>query len=111
MWTAVFQMKLLLNKVFFRVSKHVGLWPLLLPARTFLPSEKRFLVVVQRIHCCWPPQKEDDDGPCDEDDNGGRSTEEPSPENEHNVTCYLEDEVANAKSMCNLDMPKDPPAR
>ena len=56
-------------------------------------------------------QKEDDDGPCDEDDNGGRSTEEPSPENEHNVTCYLEDEVANAKSMCNLDMPQDPPAR
>ena len=57
-------MKLLLNKVFFRVSKHVGLWPLLLPARTFLPSEKRFLVVVQRIHCCWPPQKEDDYGKC-----------------------------------------------
>jgi len=56
-------------------------------------------------------KQQKEDRPCDEDDNGGRSTEEPSPENEHNVTCYLEDEVANAKSMCNLDMPQDPQAR
>ena len=56
-------------------------------------------------------QKEDNDGPRDEDENDGISTEEPSPESEHNVTCYLEDEVANAKSMCNLDMPQDPQAR
>ena len=56
-------------------------------------------------------KQQKEDRPCDEDDNDGRSTEEPSPENEHNVTCYLEDEVANAKSMCNLDMPQDPQAR
>ena len=56
-------------------------------------------------------QKEDNDDPRNEDDNDERSTEEPSPENEHIVTCYLEDEVADAKSMCNLDMPQDQQAR
>merc|ERR1712037_985215 len=48
-----------------------------------------------------------------DDDNGeeGRSAEEASPDSEHQVTCYLEDEVASAKSMCNLDMPSAPAAR
>ena len=47
-----------------------------------------------------------------DDDNGeeGRSAEETSPDSEHQVTCYLEDEVASAKSMCNLDMPSAPAA-
>ena len=48
-----------------------------------------------------------------DDENGEdrRSPEEPSPDSEHQVTCYLEDEVASAKSMCNLDMPSAPAAR
>ena len=49
----------------------------------------------------------------EQDENGEdrRSPEEPSPDSEHQVTCYLEDEVASAKSMCNLDMPSAPVAR
>ena len=50
---------------------------------------------------------EPDNKNCDE----GRSAEEASPDSEHQVTCYLEDEVASAKSMCNLDMPSAPTAR
>ena len=49
--------------------------------------------------------------PDDENGEDGRSPEEPSPDSEHQVTCYLEDEVASAKSMCNLDMPSAPAAR
>ena len=49
--------------------------------------------------------------PDDENGEEGRSAEEASPDSEHQVTCYLEDEVASAKSMCNLDMPSAPAAR
>ena len=49
--------------------------------------------------------------PDDENGEEGRSAEETSPDSEHQVTCYLEDEVASAKSMCNLDMPSAPAAR
>ena len=49
--------------------------------------------------------------PDDEKSEEGRSAEEASPDSEHQVTCYLEDEVASAKSMCNLDMPSAPAAR
>ena len=49
--------------------------------------------------------------PDDENGEEGRSPEDPSPDSDHQVTCYLEDEVASAKSMCNLDMPSAPAAR
>ena len=65
-------------------------------------------------HACFSPRfgsihemEERDDENCEE----GRSVEEVSPDSEQQVTCYLEDEVASAKSMCNLDMPSVPAAR
>ena len=56
-------------------------------------------------------EAKDNADPADENDEEGRSPEEdPSPDSEHQVTCYLEDEVASGKSMCNLDMPSAPAA-
>ena len=52
-------------------------------------------------------EKDDEKNPKEHDDVENdieqRSTEEP--ESEPQVTCYLEDEVASAKSICNLDLP------
>ena len=44
-----------------------------------------------------------------QNDTEQRSTEEP--ESEPQVICYLEDEVASAKSICNLDLPSAPTDR
>ena len=57
-------------------------------------------------------EKDDEKNPKEhnvENDTEQRSTEEP--ESEPQVTCYLEDEVASAQSICNLDLPSAPTDR
>ena len=57
-------------------------------------------------------EKDDEKNPKEHDvenDTEQRSTEEP--ESEPQVACYLEDEVASAKSICNLDLPSAPTDR
>ena len=58
-------------------------------------------------------EKDDEKNPKEHDvenDTEQRSTTE-EPESEPQVTCYLEDEVASAKSICNLDLPSAPTDR
>ena len=58
-------------------------------------------------------EKDDEKNPKEHDvenDTEQRSTTE-EPESEHHVTCYLEDEVASAQSICNLDLPSAPTDR
>ena len=104
-----------------------SLWPLLTgdqaSTRAVTPWWTGFMVTIcqfcpsPRFGSIYEMEEKDDEKeakenaePVDENDEEGRSPEEPSPDSDHQVTCYLEDEVASAKSMCNLDMPSAPAA-